>query len=192
MPRGPGIHTPLKSKAIYDPDELAESVACAITSGQSLNRSPMLGPVTEYDRRQLARITGETVDQFNDRLAQKLRVIADKAADRIEAKLDGDNFKTSELAFVLSVAHDKRLTLDGSRALQNASVNIQVNNYGSAPKDSLLADLDGLSHAKRVTASPALQDDCRAEVIVSPSRNVQTSPPADAPPVATSAPDQAR
>lgn len=150
--RPKGIHTPLRTKAIYNADELAESVAITIASGKGFRSSPTLGPVTEYDRRTLSRIAQESVEEFNDRLALKLRLIADKATLRIEEKLDSDQFKTSELGFILSVAHDKRLSLDGSRALNNSSVNIQVNNFGSSPKASLLSELDGMTN---VTPKPS-------------------------------------
>lgn len=162
---GPGIPkgTELPTKRTYDADKLADTVASQLVQGKQLRRNPQLAAVTEYDRRNLARITGESVEVFNERLAQKLRLIADKVTDRIEQKVDADQFKTGELGFILSVAHDKRLSLDGSRALNNASVNIQVNNYGQAPRDMLMGELDGLGLAKRVVVSTD------ADLIVSPA-----------------------
>jgi len=154
--RPPGIKTPLASKRTYDPDQLAENLVTGVLSGRvGIKRSPSLGMVTADDKRTLARITGEPVEVFNERFAQKLRVISDKAVDRIEQKLDNDEFKTGELAFVMTSATDKRLAIDGSRALQTASVNIQVNNYGSSPKEALLADLDGLGNIKQVSPLPS-------------------------------------
>ena len=143
----------LSTKTTYDPAALAEQITPAILEGKSLSRHHKLGAITTNDRQMLQRITGETVEVFNERIALKLRDIADLAAARIAQHLEEDNFKTSELGFILSVAHDKRLSLDGSRALSQSSVNIQVNNYGSSPKESLLADLDGLSHTKPATPS---------------------------------------
>jgi len=102
--------------------------------------------ISADDRTHLQRITGETVEAFNERIAQKLRDIADLAADRIQQHLEADNFKPGELGFIYSVAHDKRLSLDGSRALNNASVNIQVNNFGASPKETLLSELDGMTN----------------------------------------------
>lgn len=151
--RSPNVLTPIKTKRVYDPAELADATADSILSGKSLRTNPRLGPVTEHDRATLTRITGETVDVFNERIALHLRDIADLASQRIRQKLEADQFKPGELGFILSVAHDKRLSLDGSRALNAASVNIQVNNYGTTAKESLLADLDGLSNVKQ--APPA-------------------------------------
>ena len=149
-PKGTG--KPLALKRTYDPDSLAENLATAVIDGKGgIRRSPFLGPVTLDDRKTLARITGEPVEVFNERFAQKLRIVSDKAIDRIEQKLDNDEFKTGELAFVMTSATDKRLALDGSRALQNASVNITVNQFGPHPKDQLLSELDGLSNAKLVS-----------------------------------------
>ncbi len=61
---------------------------------------------------------------------------------------------------------DKAAALDGRTQLHRASVNIQVNNYGSAPKDALLADLDGLGiTTKRVTEQPSRAPE-RTEILV--------------------------
>lgn len=138
-------------KTTYDPVELAKNVAASITEGRGLRRSPRLTNVREEDRRQLTRITGESVEVFNERIALNLREIADLASQRIREKLEANEFKAGELGFILSVAHDKRLSLDGSRALQNASVNIQVNNFGPSAKDQLLGELDGMSNMKAAT-----------------------------------------
>lgn len=148
---GIGKFTPLRTKRIYDPEQLAEVTATALAQGKGLRASPLLGKVSDDDRLVLSRITGETVEVFNERIALKLRDIADLASLRIEQKLMNNEFKSGELGFILSVAHDKRLSLDGSRALNNASVNIQVNNFGTAPKDQLLGELDGLGLSKNVT-----------------------------------------
>lgn len=137
-----------RDKTTYNPTALADSIIPKIMSGHPLRPHHSLGHITDHDRRTLTRITGESVEVFNERIATKLRDIADIAADRIREKLESDQFKPGELGFILSVAHDKRLSLDGSRALNNASVNVQINNYGSSPKETLLADLDGLSPSK--------------------------------------------
>jgi hypothetical protein len=151
--RPKGIHTPLRTKKVYNIEQLADAAASAVIigKGRGLQKSPLLGPVTSNDRETIKRITGESVEVFNEHMASRLRLIADKAASRIEEKLDNNEFKSGELGFILSVAHDKRLSLDGSRALNNSSVNIQVNNFGPTPKDSLLSELDGLGSVKQVS-----------------------------------------
>jgi len=143
MPASKGdVHS---DKRTYDPEYLADLTATALIEGkgQALRRNPRLGPVTEEDRVMMQRVTGETVEQFNSRLSEKLRTIADKTASRIEEKLDKDQFKTSELGFILTVAEDKRTRLDGTQQLHGSSVNIQVNNFGPSSKDALLDQLDG-------------------------------------------------
>ena len=47
--------------------------------------------------------------------------------------------------------------MEGRNQLQSASVNIQVNNYGPAAKDSLLSDLDGLGATRAKQAEPIEQ-----------------------------------
>ncbi len=151
--RPKGIHTPLRTKKVYNVEELADLATSAVIAGKGkgLQNSPRLGPVTEEDRCHIARITGESVEVFNEHMASRLRLIADKAASRIEEKLDNNEFKSGELGFILSVAHDKRLSLDGSRALNNSSVNIQVNNFGTNPKAALLSELDGMTNVSPST-----------------------------------------
>lgn len=149
MGKGNGPHS---DKRTYPADELADMITTRITTGSLPALTPRTQiPVTDSDRQMLNRIARETAEEFNERIGMKLRAIGDKVLAKIEEKLDADQFKTSELAFVYSVAHDKRLSLDGSRALQNASVNIQVNNFGPNPKESLLNELEGL---RNVTPPP--------------------------------------
>jgi len=134
---GAGIRkgTKLPTKRTYNPAELADSVADSILTGSPIKTKA--GPPTLEDSKMLKRVTSETVEVFNERVASKLRLIADLAADRITEKLQADEFKSSELGFILSVAHDKRLSLDGSRAVSQASINVQVNNYGTTNRKHL-------------------------------------------------------
>lgn len=131
--------------AKFNPDKLAEDLAESLlrNKGAGLRRDPKLGHITERDARALTRITGLTVEEFNARLVEKLNHIADLASDRIIEKLEANEFKANELGFIQSVAIDKRAMVDGRNQVNAASVNIQVNNYGSASKDDLLAMLSG-------------------------------------------------
>ncbi len=133
-------------KKFYDADALAEQVAEAVVAGQSFRTHPRLGQVSDEDKRVLARATSVTVEEFNATLSEKLRSIANKAASRIQEKLDSDSFKPSELGFILAIAEDKRTRLDGTHSLSASSVNIQVNNFGPASKNSLLDQLSGSPH----------------------------------------------
>jgi hypothetical protein len=92
----------------------------------------------------LSRLTGETIDQFNARLSQKLATVADSVVEKIKQKLAGDQFKAGELAFLFSVMHDKRMALDGRSQLTNASINVQINQIGgNLSKDDLISMLEG-------------------------------------------------
>lgn len=141
MPKGiPRIPRPPR----HDPAVLAETLANKLASGNPhLRNDPKLGPVTEKDRVALQRICGETVEAFNARITEKLRIIEDLAAERAIQKLESNDFKASELGFILSVAHDKRTQIDGSSQLKNASLNAQINNFYGLSKDALLDLLDG-------------------------------------------------
>ena len=143
--------TPLPTKRTYSPQDLAAKATEAIVTGKITSRDTSALPLTEADQKLLQRISGLQVEQFNELIASELREIATLSTQAIKEALAERRFKPGELGFILSVAHDKRLSLDGSRALSQSSVNIQVNNYGSSPKESLLADLDGLSHTKPAT-----------------------------------------
>lgn len=134
-------------KPTYDAEDTAERAAMALIdgNGSGLRTHPALSHMTEADRNSLQRAMKEPIEIFNARLSEKLRCLADRITDRIGEKLDVDAFKPGELPFALSVVEDKRVRLDGTHALNNASVNQQVNNFfiGSVSKDALLASLDG-------------------------------------------------
>jgi hypothetical protein len=150
---GAGIKkgTQLSSKRTYDPRALADVVVARAISGHKITPTRNTGPISEGDRELLARIAGVSVESFNEMFSQDLREISVLATARMKEKLLADEVKTGELAFMMTSATDKRLALDGSRALTNAAINIQVNNFGASPKESLLADLDGLGSVRNVT-----------------------------------------
>jgi len=153
---GAGIKkgTQLRTKRTYNADALAEVVVNKIITGKPIAPTPQTGPITKETHSTLTRIAGESMAVFDARIAEKLSRIADKLADQIEATVDGGKFKPGELGFIFSVMHDKRQSLNGRTSLQNASINVVVNNFGSAPKEQLLSELDGLTHAKNVTEVP--------------------------------------
>jgi len=148
---GAGIKkgTELASKRTYDVEALAEVVANRLLSGGKSLPTSRTGPISEHDERLLKRIAGVNVEAFNEILSIDLREVSVLATARMKEKLLADEVKAGELAFMMTSATDKRLALDGSRALHNASVNIQVNNFGVAAKDHLLGELDGLGNVKQ-------------------------------------------
>ena len=134
---------PRKAKPLMSPDQLADLATASLLQGKSLRNDPKLGPASDKDRLAVTRITGEAVEVFNARISEKLRIICDKSAERIEEKLDQDAFKPGELGFIFSVAHDKRQALDGNHQLHASAVNVQVNLYSpnGPSKHDILATL---------------------------------------------------
>lgn len=132
-------------KRTYNVDKLATQVADSLIAGKGtgIRRDPKLGAVTSRDLETIQRITGESADQFNERISLRLREVEDKAINRIIEHLDADNFKTSELAFVMTSAHDKRTMTDGSRQINASSVNVLINYNGTGTKSALLDQLEG-------------------------------------------------
>ena len=86
------------------------------------------------------------VDEFRSQFSAQLRSTGALLLDQLQAR--ANELKPGEIPFALSVMVDKAQAMDGRNALQNASVNIQVNNYGTAPKQHLLSELDGLGLSK--------------------------------------------
>ena len=144
MPIGVPLLPQVPDPPRHDPVALAEVMAEKIVTGKGEIKTLAKVPASDYDRRIFQRITGESVEAFNARLSSKLGEISDDVLEVIKRKLAGDEFKTSELAFLFSVMHDKRLSMDGRSQVTNASINVQVNNYGSSiPKADLIAMLEG-------------------------------------------------
>lgn len=132
-----------KTKRTYPPSDLIDGCVDNLLKGKKLiklRRDTSL-PVSERDAIMLKRISGLSVDEFNEHLSARLRTIADKTVSRLEEKIDQDLIKPESIAFTLAVIEDKRARLEGRNQLQNASVNIQVNNYGKQSKAELIKQL---------------------------------------------------
>lgn len=127
---------------LANPDKVIEAAAQRIVEGQRVTAKTCtkMMPSTG-DAERLQRVLGVSMEQFNQKLGEKLAVLSDKIANRIEEKIDGDEFKPGELGFIFSVTEDKRRALDARSQLGNAQVNIQVNNYGDKSREEILADL---------------------------------------------------
>jgi hypothetical protein len=128
-----------------DPEKAIEAMATRfVQNGQlGIRVDKQIGAPTEEDRRHLTRITGMTADEFNAKLSAKLQVLSDKIAKRIEEKIDENAFKPGELPFAFSVMEDKRARLDGRNGVNNAQINVQVNNYGDRSRDEIIGSLFG-------------------------------------------------
>lgn len=147
MPHGPYAERIEASPAPKrDPEELAQTLVDTMlrTGGSLLRKSPKLRIASANDTEALSRLTGETIDQFNSRLAEKLMTVEDQIVAIIKERLAAGDFKTGELAFLFSVMHDKRRTMNGAQQVSNASINIQINQHGTQlSKDDLIAMLEG-------------------------------------------------
>lgn len=125
-----------------DPDQAIEAaVDRALTGKPILPKTFKKNPPTKTDCDRLERALGMPLDEFNQRLAHKLALISDKIAERIEEKVDANEFKPGELGFIFSVTEDKRRALDARAQVGAAQVNIQVNNYGDKSRDEIIAAL---------------------------------------------------
>jgi len=129
-------------EGIVDLDAAVEQCADRVVSGKPFrSRSKNLGTVSDDDRKRVAHILGTSIEVFNTKLAERLAILSSKIAQRVEEKIDGDEFKTGELGFIFSVMEDKRRALSASSQVGAAQVNIQVNHYGDRSKEQILADL---------------------------------------------------
>jgi hypothetical protein len=125
-----------------DPEQAIDAaVDRALTGKPILPTTFKKLPPTKNDCERLERMLGMPIEQFNQRLAHKLALISDKIAERIEEKVDADEFKPGELGFIFSVTEDKRRALDARTQVGAAQVNIQVNNYGDKSRDEIIAAL---------------------------------------------------
>ncbi len=127
-------------------EELIDATAASVIEKGTVNvrNSPKLGPVTGADRRVIARLSGIPAEEFVARVSAKLESVTEQVIERVREKLDIDAYKPAELTFLLAVSLDKHARLTGRTQLANASVNIQVNNYGETTnKDDLIRSILG-------------------------------------------------
>lgn len=153
MPKGQPLIPLAPEPPRYNSDELAEAMTAKLVTGKGEIMSKS-GPASAKDMQVLKRIVGESVEVFNSKLSEMLADVAVDTVVKIKQKLAADEFKTSELAFLFSVMHDKRLSMDGRAQVTNAAINVQINNYGSsASKDDLIKMLEGRMPVQVVPAA---------------------------------------
>jgi hypothetical protein len=121
-------------------EEFVQRTADKLMAGNFTGlKSSTAGPPTEHDRRTFMRICGLTPEDFNARLSTRMGELADRVVGEISERLP--DFKTSELAYVLSVLEDKRGTLNGRVSLTGSQVNVQINNFGDKSKEQIIESL---------------------------------------------------
>jgi hypothetical protein len=133
--------TQFASKRTYPADKLIDATAEAILSG---GRSPLtlrkVGPVTDHDKRTIARITDMSADEFTAELSATLRTIARATGERIMEKLEEGGQKLSDLNMTLAISVDKMAALN-AKASQSGSVSVTVNNYGQMTREQMLQEI---------------------------------------------------
>ncbi len=138
----PGCQMLTKRKVAKDTALVIEATASSFLDGKNpIRLSPHLGPVTSQDRQAITRLTGLSGDDFQTAVAARLAKLAEMVADRMEEKLEADLYKPGELTFALAVILDKHSRSIGRTALQGASINVQVNNFGPDNREILIAEL---------------------------------------------------
>lgn len=137
-------------------DDLKNTLLTTGVTGIKTN--PKLMAMTANDRVAIQRLTGQTAEEFNSRLAEKLGSLADELVDSLRDDIANGRLKPGEKAFPMAVAIDKRNILDGRSQLQNAAVNIQVNNFnGRLSKAEIMARLSPVNIAPEgEPAKPAI------------------------------------
>lgn len=137
-------------KLTTDPDKLLERVVLAATGGTAFSGINRQREISEREKESLSRAIGRDVEQWRAEFAVALRRTGSKLLQRLEDSID--DIKPDALAYSLAVVADKASALDGRNQVNAASVNIQVNNYGTASKESLLAMLNGQEMAAQESA----------------------------------------
>ena len=149
--------TKVKRVKVKPIDKLTDAVVLATLEGKALHNSPWLeGEITQADRKRLAIIAGTTVEAFQERLNQKLKLVADKILDSLNSRVH--ELKPGELSFALSVAIDKAKAFDSQQALKGANVT-QINHYHSnLTREELMAKLSGKKVVEEKKAEPPLPE----------------------------------
>lgn len=143
--------TPKGQKALLktvDGESLIPAVVQSALGAKTFKQASK--PLSEDQRDLLSRAIKMDVDEFRAHFASELRATGSLLLQQLKER--ANELKPDSIAYSLAVVVDKASAMDGRNALQNASINVVVNNYGSAPKDHLLSELDGLGHTKLVSA----------------------------------------
>lgn len=91
----------------------------------------------------LTRALATDVETFRQQFGARLRETAEELLEI--TKRDLELIKPDARAYTLAVLIDKASALEGRNQVQSATINLQVNNYGSTPKAELVAQLASLA-----------------------------------------------
>lgn len=108
-------------------------------------------PLTIVEKLSLSRAIRMDVDEFRAQFREKLWTAADSMIDLIHR--DRELLKPGERPFALSVLVDKANAIEGRNSAANASVNIQVNNFGpnALSKQDIISQLSGFTPGEQTT-----------------------------------------
>jgi hypothetical protein len=120
-------------------EKLLKEVVIAATGGKSFKQATR--EIAPKEKDALSRVIGRDVEEWRMEFAAALRRTGTKLLQRLEDKID--DIKPDALAYSLAVVADKASAIEGRNQVNAASVNIQVNNYGSASKEDLISLLSG-------------------------------------------------
>lgn len=138
-----------KAKVPIDTDILVKAATKRIVNGGPLAiPGNPFGPPGPKQLAMIDRMLSTSVSDFNAQLSTRLRAVVEGIVGRVEEKLQNNEFKSSELGFLLGVVEDKRRALDTAAVVSSANVNIQVNNYGEKSREEILADLQVVPEIK--------------------------------------------
>ena len=98
-------------------------------------------PLTTEGKEYLSRAIKQDVDEWRKEFSGKLRAAA---SDLLQLTMEEmQDIPPAARAYTLAVLVDKAQVLEGKTALNGASVNVQINNYGGTSKEDLIRKLRG-------------------------------------------------
>jgi len=84
-------------------------------------------------------------EEWRTALSREIQSTAGEALLELRRAIREGRISPHSLPVAFGILMDKATGLDGRAAIQNTSVNLQVNFNGPAPKAALLAELDGFA-----------------------------------------------
>lgn len=135
-----------EKKPKLDGDELLGKIGDMVDGGVKFKE--VAGPLNQFEKRVLKRAIGQTWEEFSEKLAIQIQKATIDAVDRLQDAINKNKIPPQNLPFAVAMLTDKALALQSKTAIKSASVNVQINNYGEATKEELIARLLKLSKPK--------------------------------------------
>jgi hypothetical protein len=119
--------------------KLIPDVVKAVLGSKTMTQA--VEPLGPDGRRYLSQALKMDVDQWRTEFAGKLRAASEDLLDLTMKEME--QIPPAARAYTLAVLVDKAQALEGKAALSNASVNVQINNFGGVSKEDLIKKLHG-------------------------------------------------